>query len=398
MTQLSGRRTIPALLTTRYIPRLLVSMVVGRLPTGMAALAILLVVRDRGADYALAGVLAGVYGAGQAVGAPLLGRVVDRLRQPAVLLGASIACAFGFVAFAAVDVAAAPLLAGGLVLLAGAATPPLEPCLRVLWSDVLPDHQMVQQAYSMDAAVQELIFTLGPLVVLGAVGLGGPAAGVLAAACTCLVGTVAFATSRPSRRWRGEPGERHWAGPLRSLALVRLLVGLVFVGLVIGAFTVAITAHAESVATRSAAAWLIAANALGALIGGTANMVLRPSTDPARRLLWLTLALAAGYVPLVVAPGLFGTVPLAVLSGLALSPTLACSFILVSMVAPAGTATEAFAWAVTAFGTGFAVGSAVTGGVVDAVGYRYAMAIAVAGGALAAVVVWRRLVPRPGVG
>lgn len=148
------------------------------------------------------------------------------------------------------------------------------------------------------------------------------------------------------------PGERHWARALRSARLVRLLVGVLFVGLAIGAFTVAITAHAEEVASRSAAAWLIAANAVGALIGGVVNTMVRPAVDPSRRVFWLAALLTAGYAPLVAAPGLVGTVPFAVVSGLALPPTLACVFVLVGAATPAGTATEAFAWVVTGFGAG----------------------------------------------
>lgn len=389
------RSTLATMLRTRHVPRLLTSMLVGRLPTGMAALAIVLVVRGQGADYALAGVLAGVYAAGQAAGAPLLARIVDRLRQPAVLLGSSVACATGFALFAAVDVRTMPALAAVGVLVGGAATPPLEPCLRVLWSDLLPDARTVHAAYSLDTAAQELIFTVGPLVVLAAVALGGPAAGPLAAAALCLAGTIVFASARPSRRWRGVPGERHWAGALRSAPLVRLLVGVLFVGLTIGAFTVAIAAHAEDVASRSAAAWLIAANAVGALIGGVVNATLPPAADPSRRVFWLAVLLAAGYAPLVAAPGLAGTVPLAALSGLALPPTLACVFVLVGTAAPAGAATEAFAWVVTGFGAGYAAGSALAGAVVDAAGYRPAIAITVAAAVLATVTVRRRLLPPP---
>ncbi|HEX6443887.1 MAG TPA: MFS transporter [Streptosporangiales bacterium] len=381
---MSAVHALTKVVTTRHVPRLLGSMLLGRLPAGMGALAVVLVVRGQGGDYAVAGVLAGVYAAGQAVGAPVLARAVDRWRQTPPLLVGALASAAGFVVFGFVDVTAHPLVSGLAVLVAGAATPPIEPCLRVLWSDLLPDG-VVHAAYSLDTASQELIFTFGPLIVLGAVAVAGPVAGVVAAAAVGLAGTLAFATARPSRAWQPITAERHWAGPLRSARLVRLLFTVACVGFAIGVFTVAVTAHAEQVATRSASAWLLAANAFGALAGGLVNATARPARDPSGRLFRLMGLFAAGYLPLVFAPGLLGTMPLAFLSGLALPPVLAVSMVLVDTFAPAGTVTEAFAWVVTAFGVGNGIGSGVAGAVLDATSYPVAMLLAVAGGAAGAL-------------
>lgn len=384
-------RALTTVLSTKYVPRLLSAMLVGRLPTGMAALAVVLVVRDQGGGYTVAGVLAGVYAVGQAIGAPFVSRAVDRWRQPPVLVLSAVACAVGFCAFAFVDVGDSPVLAGLAVFVAGAATPPIEPCLRVLWSDLLDDDH-VHAAYSLDTAMQELIFTFGPLVVIGAVALAGPGAGPVAAGALCVAGTLVFASARPSRYWRGTPAVRHWAGPLRSLPFVRLLFAVVCVGFTIGTFTVAVTGHAEDVATRSAAAWLITANAVGALAGGVANTLIRPARDPSRRLFWLMALLAVGYLPLATAPGLWATLPLAALSGVALPPVLACAMVLVDALAPAGTVTEAFAWIVTAFGTGYALGSAFAGVTLDRLGYPYAIVGAVGVAAFGAALVRARLV------
>ena len=77
---------------------------------------------------------------------------------------------------------------------AGVATPPLEPALRTLWPSVLSPRQ-VPSAFALDAAAQELIFVLGPLVVLVAqlAGVGGGlvAAGVLGSGRHRLVRDVA---------------------------------------------------------------------------------------------------------------------------------------------------------------------------------------------------------------
>lgn len=388
-------RRLGAVLTAPHVPRLLGAAIIGRLPNGMAALAIVLLVRGRGGDYGLAGVLAGCYAASSAVGMPVLSRAVDRLRQGPVLLGSAVLSSAGFLALAWVDPASHPFGAAGLVVVAGVATPPLEPCLRVLWAAVLPDPGAVPAAYSLDAAAQEVIFVIGPVIVLGAVAAGGAGGGVGAAAVLGVAGSLLFATARPAREWRGAAADRHWAGPLRSPPLIRLLCALAFVGMTVGVFVVAITRHAEDIGARSAAGWLVAANAGGALIGGIASAMVPPAVDPARRLRWITVGQAAGFVPLLLAPGLAATVPLAVVSGLALPPLLGCAFLLVDALAPPGTAAEAFAWVVTAFGVGSAIGSALAGLLVETAGYRAAAVASVAAGLVASGLVAARLSTRP---
>jgi predicted MFS family arabinose efflux permease len=97
--------------------------------------------------------------------------------------------------------------------------------------------------------------------------------------------------------------------------------------------------------------------------------------------------LAAGYLPLAWAPP-FPVMPLlAVCSGLFLAPVLACTFTFVDRLAPRGTVTEAFAWLVTAFGVGSAVGAALAGLAGDAAGVHGAFAVAGAGGLLALLLI-----------
>jgi predicted MFS family arabinose efflux permease len=432
---------LAVLLRRPYVPWLVTSGLVGRLPTGMTALALVLLVRGRGADYSLAGALAAAYGVGGAVGGPALARVVDRTRQPPVLFGAALVAAF---AFAGVALAGPgrPLLAGAAALLAGIATPPLEPCMRALWPGLLGGTAPVQTAYAFDAAAQELIFTAGPLVVLGGVALAGPEGGVWAAALIGLAGAAAFASAPPSRTWRATPAApapaagsegtgaaprtrradagavseaghegaapgagsaeprtvpgsgravpgsgRHWAGPLRSRELCWLLGALGGIGATIGVGTVAFPAVAEALGNRSVGGWLLAANALGAFAGGLVYGALPSAAAPRRRLPLLVALFAAGYLPLAFPVPLALAVALAVLSGVMLPPVLACAFMAVDELAPAGTVTEAFAWVVTAFQIGSALGAATAGRVIQYAGPGRAFAVGVALACVATLVV-----------
>lgn len=376
-------------LRRRYVPWLVASSLIGRLPTGMTALALVLLVRGRGGDYALAGALAAAYGIGTAIGGPVLARVVDRTRQPPIVAGSAVVGALAFIAVAAYA-PQHPAVAAVAAVVAGLATPPLEPCMRALWPGLLDGTAPLQTAYSFDAAAQELIFTTGPLIVLGGVAVAGPPGGVWAAALVGLLGALSFAVAPPARRWRGATAARHWSGPLRSRELCWLLVALLGMGATIGVGTVAFPAYAEVLGDRSWGGWLLAANALGAFIGGVTYGSLRPAPEPRRRLPLLAALLAVGYLPLVAEFPLPATVVFAVLSGVLLPPMFACAFMAVDQLAPDGTVTEAFAWVVTAFALGISIGSGLAGVLVDGPGAGVAFLAAVGTAALGAVIVTAR--------
>lgn len=372
-------------LRKQYAARLLGGTLLGRLPNGMGPLAIVLFVRAHGGGYTLSGVLSAVYGLAMAAGQPVLGRAMDRYGQPRILASAATAAAAGFALLAAFGVRP-PVVATAAVVLAGFATPPLEAGLRALWPSVLNGPAEVQAAYALDAAAQEVLFTVGPLLVIAATAVSTGAALLLTGALG-VAGTLVVTTSRPSRVWRGEKGGGHWAGPLRSPGIRVLITALACVGVSLGVFSVAVVAYADARHASYASGLLLALMSAGALVGGI-TYGLRPRSGPAhRRLVLLMGGLAAGYVPLTWAPG-FPLMPvLAMAGGVFLAPVLACSFTLVDDLAPRGTVTEAFAWLVTAFGVGSSVGAALAGLAGDAGGVHAAFAVAGAGGVLAFLVI-----------
>ncbi|GIF63175.1 hypothetical protein Ais01nite_12100 [Asanoa ishikariensis] len=347
-----GIRTV---LRAPRVPRLLLASQVGRLPLASGPLALLLFARES-VSLTLAGVVVAVYTAGMAVSSPLLARSVDRWRQPPVLYGSSALSAVGFLLVAAGGGALTPTLAGAA--LAGLGTPPLEACLRALWPALVPP-PAVPAAYTLDIALQEVIFVAGPLVTLAAVGIAGPPAGLIAAAACQLVGAIVFALARPVRVWRGEPAPRHWAGPLRVGRFVVLVAGVACAGAAVGSLPVVLTGYAEATGDRGLSGWLLAAQAGGALLGGL--LYTRAKPGGTGRLPWLAVCFAVGYLPLLLLPGVGTMAVLVAVSGFALPPLLTAVFLTTDELAPPGTVVEAFAWIVTAFTVGSATGAALTG-------------------------------------
>ncbi|MEV5734188.1 MFS transporter [Streptomyces sp. NPDC014940] len=373
------------ILRARHAARLLAGTLVGRLPNATAAIALVLFVRAEGGTYGLAGALAAVYGVANAVGQPVLGRLVDLYGQPRVQLPAAVASALAMTVFAFSGTATLPL-ACAAVAAAGLFTPPLEGGLRALWPSVLRREEQVHTAYAMDAVAQEVMFTVGPLLVTLCVSLWSERAALLVLNVLGVLGALCVVLSPPSRAWRSAPREAHWLGALRSPGLLVLLGAFLFVGIALGSITVASVPYADEHGGDAVYGWLMAALGLGALIGGTVYGARAWSGPPERRLRVLVALLAVCYLPLMLMPGAAAMVLLSMVSGVFLAPCIACAFIIVDRHAPSGTVTEAFSWLVTTFTVGASVGTGLAGPVVQAGGALWGYAVPGAAGAVSLLV------------
>jgi MFS family permease len=373
------------ILRARHAARLLTGTLVGRLPNATAAIAIVLFVRAEGGTYSLAGGLAAVYGVANAVGQPVLGRLVDLHGQPRVQLPSAVVSALAMALFAFTGTDPLPL-AYAAVAAAGLFTPPLEGGLRALWPSVLRREDQVHTAYAMDAVAQEVMFTVGPLLVTLCVSLWSAQAALVVLNVIGVLGALSVVVSPPSRAWRSGPREAHWLGALRSSGLLALLGAFLFVGIALGSITVASVPYADEHGGDAVYGWLMAGIGLGALVGGTVYGARQWAGEPARRLQVLVGFLAVCYLPLTLMPGAVAMTLLMVLAGVFLAPVIACAFVLVDRHAPAGTVTEAFSWIVTTFTVGASVGTGLAGPVVEGGGALWGFAVpAVAGGVSLAV-------------
>ena len=351
-----------SVLATPHALYLLLTALIGRLPTAMAALAIVQLVRLQGGDFAFAGVLTSVYVLSGAVGQPILGRMVDRLGQTGILVVSGIAGAGGFVAMA-IGGADAPALGLAGALVAGLFTPPIEPSLRSLWPRMVPEGPKLKAAYSLDAGAQELVYIAGPLLTVAGIAAFGATGNLIFAGALGLVGTLAFAADRLSRSVRPEAtsGAKR-PSPMRTNALQRIVIFQFGIGFPLGMLAIGVTAFGELRDTPEFAGWALSANAVGALVGATVS-AMRPSKRPPHRLLALYGVLfAVGYLPLAII-GLheIAWLVLALVAGIMLPPTLAQIFDYVQQTTAPEELTEANAWVISSFNVGAAAGTTIAG-------------------------------------
>ncbi|WP_194238891.1 MFS transporter, partial [Streptomyces spongiae] len=351
------------------------------MPVAMAPIALLMVVRADGGSVRQAGLLAAAYGISAALGQPLWGRMLDRHGLTPTLVGTACASTGAFALLAVLDTVGYPTVAALLALAAGVATPPAEAALRVLWQQVTASDAQLRAALSLDACAQEIVFIVGPLLVLGVDAVTDAQMPLAAAAVLGLAGTVLLATATPTRHWQPAPPRRTDAlGPLRAPGPRTLAIALLGAGVALGALNVVALALAEQHHAPALSTLMPAALAVGSLTGGLAYGRLRWPGAPPTHLRTTALGLLAGLLPLLLQPGPSIAVAVAILPGLFLAPLLVSVFSSLDDLAPRGTLGEASAWMVACLGLGQAAGTALAS---SATGPLPPTAVALAGAAAA---------------
>jgi MFS family permease len=394
-----------ALFAQPVLRRLAIADVCARLPQGMTSITLLLVAAQH-ASMTVAGLVVAGYTLGQAVTAPLRGRLADRRGLLPVAVVCGIVYAVALLALLTVALASGPAgLLIGTAAVAGLVNPPLSPGMRSLWS-AYADARLTHAAFALDAAVFDLAYITGP-VLASALAVGAAPAAALAVLLT-LTGAAVIAigkqpgghppgaklsTSPPASERASAPDERSRLGPLRSAALRELLVTAALANVALTATEVALTAYVRRHDALWASGPLLAEVSIGSILGslllGARGTAAGPR--PYQRLPRLLAGYACGLAMLAVA-GLYAPL-LAVaapLAGLCLGPTLATLFGAAASAAPRGAGMETQAWINSIMNGGAAGGAALAGLASGRPILALALAAAAAAAASAAVTAARR--------
>ncbi len=382
---MTTKRSTSSILSASGARALLGSSILARLPLAMFSIALLVNAQHLTGSFAVAGAVSGAYAVAGAVAAPLLGRLVDRCGQTAVLVVGATVTAVMLVATGIAPASTPPAALVALAAAAGLSTPPLSACVRTLLPGMVTDPSRLPALFAFESTVLEVTFVLGPPLALGVGAIWSPGAALAFAGTVMLAATLAFATQPASRAWRPDPGApRRRGGSLRSQAILTLALIEIGTGAVFGATEIGVTAASKALGSTAAAGPLLGLWGLGSLFGGIVATRLGGGARRAGGVILLLAALAFAHGALVFAAGsVLAIAAVILLAGATIAPTAASVYAMVDRFAPAGAHTEAFSWVETAGATGAALGAAVAGPLVQSAGATAAFAFGGAAGAVA---------------
>jgi MFS family permease len=358
---------------------------VARLPWAMITLGIVTMLSQARGEYGLAGSVAATFALANSLIAPTISRLVDRYGQRRVVVPATWLTVTALAALMLATRHGAPDWM--LFLFAGLAgfMPSFGAMVRARWTEIYRGMPRLRMAFAFESVVDEVIYIVGPIIAIGLSVSLFPEAGPLTAAVLLAAGASLFCMQRAT-----EPPVHHQeasdgASVIRLGAMRLVVFVMVAIGVIFGTAEVSTIAFAEEQGQKAAASLVLASYAAGSLVVGLYFGTLRLRMSLAGQLLIAVALAAVTTLPLLAISSLGSLAIVLFLAGASVSPTIIVAMGLVERIAPASKLTEGITWGMTGIGIGMAIGSSVSGWLIDAFGARSGFGVSVAAGIVALV-------------
>ena len=329
------------------------SQLAARLPAGMFSLGMLMHVEHVQGNYTSAGTVLAAFSIGMAAAGPVITRQLNRYGTLPVLLTCLLVTTASLTPLVIFQL---PLWAMTLLAaVAGATIPPVQPTVRTLYPKLVPQH-LVTPLFSLDAALQEIIWVLGPVVITALVVYLGTVTALL-------VGGMLFILVPAVRGLRIPRATGRFGKVLANPSvLLMTLASLLLIGC-LAAMEAAVVAWFGEGSLLGGI--VLAVSAFGSMIGGLAigQRPISPWSLPARM-----LVMALGLVAAVLVSGFWGLALALFVAGLGTAPSIAAISSVIAGSVPFADTAEAYGWITTGQLIGAAAGSALAGIAIDSLG------------------------------
>lgn len=340
--------------------RILISQLTAKFPFGMLSIAMMLHIERVFGDYTSAGIVLAFASVGQGIAGPLTSRWMGAWAMRPVLIITSTVSAVAMVTIALTQL---PLsVTAGVAFIMGLSTPPITASVRTLYPKLVPGRQ-IAPLFSLDAALQEIIWIIGPVLAVFISATIATEVGLLTAAAFMILGGAWYISAPELGKIRIPRSRRRFGAVLtRPTVLISTCIGFVFIasfaalelgivsifghdgiesGFILAFFALGSLVGGITVGKRDPGPWSLAVRSLVVLVGTALTVV-------SLEMWWLSLVLFLG--------------------GIGTAPMFSALFTMVSSTVKFSETAESYGWLQTGHLIGAAVGSAIAGVSIDAVG------------------------------
>ena len=380
------------------------SGLVARAQMAMTELAVFLLVQIEYGSYARAGQVVGIVALAWVAIGPIVGGLVDRYGQSAVLKWGFALSTMGRVGIGVAAVTHQPIWVLALCAPLLPATGSISTYTRARWSYVVKTSTDLNTAFSLEASLDEILFIVGPAATTILCTTVASWAGLALSTVALLAGGYSFIANTDTEppvnprgtRAQTRPGRRHLpprprlSSHLFVTAPAVLLTTLIFAGqgALFAATDASTVAFADEAGHKGISGPVLAVFALGSLIGGLAYGSRVWHRSLPSRLLWGVVLTGVGVSTFGLAPNLTLLAFAMFVTGLVVAPTMAVGDGIVQALVPRTRLTEGMAWTRTGIDLGIATGATLAGHLIQTHGSGAGFAVtAVAGLASAALAI-----------
>lgn len=268
---------------------------------------------------------------------------------------------------------------------------PVGSLTRARWSHILDNDDEIHTAFSLEGALDEVLFVAGPSLATVLAYAVHPTSGLALAVVANVVGlTLLLRERRTEPPARGdEPGQglgRKVPAGVIATAFIALALGAMF-----GAFDISTVAFAKESGHGWAGGVVLGIISAGSFVGGLAYGARKWKTPLWKRLLVGAVLVGLGFASLALMPNLVSFAAVGFVVGMTIAPAITAQDSVAQRLVPQTQLIEGMAWLRIGLGGGVAVGGWLSGRLIDQDGFRAglhvmaASAIAVAVFALAGI-------------
>lgn len=353
---------------------------IARLPISMTGIGIITMLSQVRGSYWLAGAVAATFAFSMALLAPQIARAADRYGQNRVLPYATGVSALALLLLLICTHYRAPdwtlfvfaALAGGM--------PSISAMVRARWSEIYRGTQQLHTAFSFESVLDEVAFIVGPPIAVGLSVALFPEAGPLAAALLLVAGVSAFAWQKSTQPPVYPRNNQRQRAILAMPSMQILVLALIALGTIVGTVDVISVAFAEQQGQPAAASIVLSVYAGGSCLAGLIFGAIKLPSPLPRQFLYAAFATALTTLPLLWVHNVLTLAAAMFVAGLFFAPTMIVAMGLVERLVPPSRLTEGLTWMVTGLGVGVALGAALAGLAIDAVGIKAGFGVTLTAG------------------
>ena len=366
-----------ALLKTPGLLRVILSQLLARFPFGMMSLGLIMHIQNQYQSYTLAGIALGAQTLGTAIAGPILGRWLGRFGTRPLIATATAVSASSLLVIGGFRLDPIALIA--LAALVGLASPPIQPAVRTIYPEMIEPKQLTTM-FGLDAALQEIIWIVGPVLATFLAAAFTPAATILAMGLLQLIGSTIFLWNPEVGRVRIPAAKRRLGGVLKN----RAVVANVALGSLLVASFAGVEVGTVGLLDKTTAGPVISLLSIGSMLGG---FVLGKRINSRWSFARFAGIILGGYALVYVAPT--NPVWLALcwfIAGIGIAPALGALGAGISTILGSDEAPEAYGWVGTGQLIGYSASAAVAGVILDHLPAQTAFGLAILFGAATTIV------------